>query len=100
MDRSQKFCFRFFGKDKECTQENCPYNHNRDEYLVVHDLKKCPNCENLCKTSSKICSNCVSSWLDRKKDIEIKQCGGLNCTEMTRFKYCRQCNEVIRNQIL
>lgn len=117
----QKFCFGLFGKDKKCEIKNCNYNHNTQEYLAAFNLKECPNnsCGNFCKINSKICSTCVTKWLTEKEQKqkeweekqseyekmkleresnklqnEIKRCEGYKCSEMTKFKYCRQCNEV------
>jgi hypothetical protein len=81
-------------------------------------------CGNFCKKHSKICSACVTLWLAEKelrqkeweeKQLEyekkklekealqlqrdIRKCEGYRCTEMTKFKFCRQCNEVNKQYI-
>jgi hypothetical protein len=119
VDRKKRFCFALFGKTKTCENVKCIYNHNVDEYLEYFNLKTCPNnCGNFCKKVSNSCSKCVTKWIEQRSynesrsdsrsgflqksflsDIEPKKCASENCSEITKYYLCRQCNEIKRVSI-
>jgi hypothetical protein len=119
----RKYCFGFFGCDKKCKDgDQCKYSHDVDTYLSEKGLKYCPSdCGNFCRSGSRMCSTCVTEWLEEKKHNDEerekkhnewlvrkeerekrkaefnerpeKQCSGYNCQNMTKFRFCKDCYE-------
>lgn len=73
-----KPCFAFFKKDDQggptCLKgDRCKYSHKPEAYMESKGLKKCPNCENLCKKESKQCRTCVEQWLELKEEEKLRR---------------------------
>lgn len=122
--KSNKYCFGFFGRDNLCKDgDKCRYSHDVNNYLETKNLIFCPNqCGRYCKNTSRMCSTCVTKWLEEKKENdeykekkhnewlqrnaererrkmefdarEEKQCAGYNCSNFSKFKFCKECYDV------
>jgi hypothetical protein len=105
---SEKPCYAYF-KTRNCLKgDKCKFNHDEEKYLKERELKHCPNkCGNFCRLTSNKCASCFEKiYIEREKNRQLeidnreeKKCLGYNCTKMTKFRFCKQCNEVNKQYI-
>lgn len=86
-----KPCFAFFKKDSEggssCLKgDRCKFSHKPEAYMDFKGLKKCPNCDNLCKKESKQCRQCVQGWLETREEDDLRR----RAEEKARYQEAKQ----------
>lgn len=106
----------------------CTFSHDDHVYAAFHNLKYCPTpgCGNYCR--GRQCKAChekllqkrqvqQQEWearqaqkLERQKAAEAKRaawlareerpCQGVNCKQVTKSKFCRECAEINRRYLV